>query len=143
MKLYHGSSRKLKILKPKQATGIYKKEDRQIGIYATNNKEKAIAMAMIHLKGIVGPTRMSFPKGEIIGIIFGGWPTQKYFYLYTLSSKSFSKLDEWQYISKENIVPLKIGKLETKNYSHLIRFATKKEKESLQKGLKKFKEKKI
>lgn len=141
MKLYHGSTRKLKILKPKQATGINKKADRQVGVYATDKKDRAIAMTLIHLKGIEGGTRLNFPKGKPKGIIFEGWPTQKYFYLYTLPKKTFKKIDSWQWISKEEVIPLKIEKLKTKDYVYMIRKGTEREKKEFERRLIKFNKK--
>ncbi|MGD9276795.1 MAG: hypothetical protein PVJ67_06510 [Candidatus Pacearchaeota archaeon] len=131
--LWHGSPRKLKELIPRQATGLNKKEDRQIGVYATDKRDRAIAMTLINLKGVRGGTRLIFPRGKVKGIVFEGWPTQEYFYLYTLPKEGFSKIDNWQWISKKKIIPLKIEKLKTKDYIPMIRKGTKKEKEEFDK----------
>ena len=50
IRLYHGSPDKIDILKPRFAKGMEKDSDRQVGVYATDNKDKAIVMALIHLQ---------------------------------------------------------------------------------------------
>ena len=127
--LWHGSPIKKNKLISKQAFSLKNKEERQIGIYATNIKERSIAMAILHQKGVRG-SRLNFPKGKVIGTIFNGWPKQKYFYLYKLSSKTFSKIprNDWEFISKESVKPLKVVRLKTSDYIHLIKKATPREK---------------
>ena len=117
MKLYHGSSRKLKRnrLIPKQARSAKNKAGNQFAVYATDRKDFAIVMALLHQKG-VGISRVNFPKNKAIGTIYVGWPKQKYFYLYTLSSKGFELVprSKGEWISKEEIKPLKVERLKTK-----------------------------
>ena len=137
MKIYHGSSRKLKVLRPRQATGIKKAKDRQIAVYATHKKERAIVITLIHLKGIRGGFELRKINKEVGGIIYGGWPTQKDFYLYELPKKTFSKIDSWQWISKEEVRPLKVERLEVKDYLYLLKKGSKiREKEISRKSQK-------
>ncbi len=138
--LWHGNLIKKNKLISKQAFSIKNKEERQIGIYATNIKDRSIVMAILHQKGVRG-SRLNFPKGKVIGTIFNGWPKQKYFYLYKLSSKTFEQIDNWQWISKESIKPLKVERLKTSDYVHLIRKATPREKKIWKEQLKKFRKK--
>ena len=127
--LWYGSKSKKGKIIPKQARGAFKKEDRQFGVYATDKKERAITMALIHLKGVKGPTMLNSPHGKVQGIIFDGWPTQDKFYLYKLSSKYFKKIDNWQWISKKEIKPLETKELKTSDYLHLLRKGTKKDRQ--------------
>lgn len=140
MILYHGSPKKLKVLKPQQAKGISKKADRQKGVYATHKKDRAIAMTLIHLRGIVGGKRLNFPKGKPIGTIFEGWPIQKEFYLYKIPQKDFKKIDGWQWFSSVPVKVNKYEKLKTKDYIKFLRKGTKREKEIFDKRIKHFKE---
>lgn len=138
IELYHGSPRKINILEPKLATGMGKDSNRQIGVYATDKKDRAIAMALIHLKGIKGGTRLNFPSGKVDGIVFNGWPTQKYFYLHILPSESFEKVDSWQYISKECVVPVRVERLKVSDYIHMLRKGTRQERANFDKAWREF-----
>ena len=88
--LFHGSIRKIKGDKfiPKKPQDLEENPDNLLyGIYATSVKEVAIAMAIISCKG-VNWASLSFNK-KPYGIIYKGWPHQKYIYLYRLPIKSF------------------------------------------------------
>lgn len=128
--LYHGSSKKLirdKLI-PKKPTDLGKrKRDIRRGIYASDKKEIAIAMAMISCKG-VEYSSLSFNK-KPFGTIYKGKPQQTYVYLYTLFSDKFKKIGKDEWISSVPIKPIKIEKLKIKDYINLIRKATKEEKE--------------
>ena len=137
--LWHGSPIKKDKLISKQATGISKKVDMQRGVYATNKKNRAIAFGLISQKDVKG-SKLNFPKGKVIGTVFNGWPKQKYFYLYKLPSKTFKQIDNWQWISKEKVKILKVEKLKTSDYIHMIRKATPREKKLWKEQLKKFRE---
>jgi len=130
--LYHGSPKKLsgEKLIPKKPHDLEKKtENLYRGIYATNIKGIAIAMAIISCKGVLCAS-LSFNK-KPFGIIYDGWPKQKYFYLYILSSNNFKRTSQTaQWVSKKPVKPFKIEKLAVKDYLYLIRKATKKEKEN-------------
>lgn len=138
--LWHSSPKKLKVLKPSRATGISKKEDRQKKVYSTNKKDRAIVFGLISQKDVRG-ARLNFPNKKVIGTIFNGWPKQKYFYLYKLSSKTFKPIDEWQWVSDEKVKPIKIEKIKTSDYIHLVRKATLREKKIWEERIKKFEEK--
>jgi hypothetical protein len=128
MKLYHGTSKKIagKKLIPKQARSAKNKASNQVAIYATDRKDFAIVMALLHQGGVSRFCRINFLKGKAIGTIFEGWPNQKYFYLYTLPSKDFALIprSKGEWISHKEVVPSKIEKLETKDYLHLLRKGT-------------------
>ena len=89
-------------------------------------------MGIIRCKG-VGSATCGTPRAKsnkIIAIIYEGTPKQTYFFLYTLPSKSFVNRPrgshEW--VSSKPIKPEKVERLSVKNYIHLIKKATKKEK---------------
>ena len=86
---------------------------------------KGVKGAGIHVKG----------KRKIDAIIYNSWPKQKYFYLYTLPSRTFKEMPKGsaQWASLKSLKPLKIEKLLVKNYLHWIRKATKKEKSEFNK----------
>ena len=129
--LYHGSTKLIKgKLIPNRAKDLEKNpENMIIGVYATDIKEVAIAMAIISLDGVIGASLLNYKKGRAIGKIYLGWPKRKYVYLYTLPSDSFrkSKGIKNQYVSTKPVKPIKIEKIIVKNYIHLVEKSTKKE----------------
>ena len=134
--LYHGSGREIKgNLIPKKAFDLDKtKNNTMKGIYASSHKEEAIAMGILKCKGVKGSSVHMGRNNGIINmdaVIYGGWPKQKYIYLYTLSSETFENRPKGspQWVSSESVKPKKVEKLLVKDYIHLIRKATKKEKE--------------
>ena len=93
--LYHGSAKKLigNKLIPKQATDLAENPNNILnGIYASSLKDEAIAMALLKCKGVIGGAsvqirnKLSRNKYNIEAIVYGGWPKQKYIFLYTLPS---------------------------------------------------------
>lgn len=74
-------------------------------------------------------------SGKSKGIIYEGWPIkQKEVFLYTLPSKTFKISGGTQWISLKPVKPIKVKKIQVKNFIYLIRKATKKERhEFLQK----------
>lgn len=129
--LYHGSRKKLVrgMLKPMKAGSLGRKaEDKLTAVYATNKKNAAIVMAIISGAKL---SSMEIVKGVAKGIIYKGWPKREEIYLYYLYSKDFIKLkgDSWQWVSHKPVKPIKVEKLKNRDYIHLIRKATKKEKD--------------
>jgi hypothetical protein len=139
--LYHGSGRELegKRLIPKKAKDLGNVRDNSLlGIYASDYIIEAIAMGILKLPGIKGGSiDRGKPEGipAIDAVMYGGKPKQSYFYLYSLPSKTFKNIPKGsnQWISLKPVKPLKVEKLPVKDYIHLIRKATKKEKEEYNK----------
>lgn len=132
--LYHGSSTAItgKELIPKQSNDLGQNPENLIkGVYATDIKDLAIAMAIISSKG-VNWSSLSFSKyekGKSKSIIYKGYPLQKEIYLYHLPSTNFiqSKRIKHQFVSKNKVKPIKFEKLNIKDYKHLFKKATEKE----------------
>jgi len=138
--LYHGSGKRMignKLLpkKPRDLNNI--KENEYRGIYATNIKKLATIMGLTSGRGISGSCLMGYHKNPY-GIIYNGWPKNKYFYVYTLHSDSFKNKPRGsgQWISSKSVKPIKIEKFEVKDYIHLVRKPTKKELKEWNKKLK-------
>ncbi len=134
--LFHGSNKKIEgNLIPKKATDLGKiKENSYSGIYASDFINEALAMGILKGPGINGGSIVrGKPDGipAIDAVMYGGFPEKQYFYLYTFSSKNFKNIPKGstQWISSKPVKPLKIEKMRIKDYLHLIRKATKKEKE--------------
>lgn len=144
--LYHGSSKKLmgdKLI-PKRTIDLGKNPENLIkGVYATDIKELAIAMAIICSKGVnsSGLNFKKYEKGKSKGIIYEGWPNQKEIYLYILPSRNFTKSKGiiHQFVSEKPVKPLKIERLKVENYLYLVKKADDKEKQIWEKKYNSFK----
>jgi len=139
--LYHGSPNKLignNLMPSKGEDYEDRPENNQTGVYATEVKEIAIAMAIISSKGVIGAGLDDYKPGKSPGIIYIGRPKQKYVYLYTLSPEGFKQTPsiKKQWISKKPVKPIKIERLNVKDYKHLIRYPEEEE-------VKKWKEKQL
>jgi hypothetical protein len=132
MKLYHGSPKKLigETLNPSQGEDSDERPDNQIfGVYATDRKDFAIAMAILNCEGTLGGSINDLTKDKIDAKIYGDFPKQKYVYLHTLPIKTFipSERIKNQFISKVPVKPIKTEKILISDYLHLIKKATKEE----------------
>ena len=144
--LYHGSSKKIigdKLI-PRQAKDVGGVADNSyLGVYASEFKDEAMAMGILNYKSVDGGSISRFRKLDgtpgMDAIIYNGFPKQKYFYLYTLSSRTFANVPRGslQWVSKKTVTPVKIERLSTKKYLHLIRRASPKEREEWDREVKK------
>lgn len=142
MILYHGSSRKLigEKLIPKQPHDVNNNYYNLIkGVYATDVKNAAIAMAIISSKGIIGSSLNI--NNKIPGTIYEGYPQQEFIYLYSINSENFRESGKHQFVSKNPVKPLKMEKLKIEDYLFLTRNANENEINEWNDKLKKWKEK--
>ena len=129
-RLYHGSNKSIKgKLIPKQSKDVGQNPENLIkGIYSTDIKNLAIAMAIISNKKVKRSSLnfSKYEKGKTKAIIYEGWPEQEYVYLYKLPPTTFaqSKGIAHQFVSTKPINPLSIEKIKVKYHLHLIRKAT-------------------
>ena len=117
-------------LVPRKAEDIEKRAANILkGIYATNIRDAAIAMAIISDKSVKRSSLSFYPPK---GIVHEEWPRRKYFYLYTLPSDTFKEIPKGstQWVSFKPVKPIKIERLRVSDYIHLIRKATKKEEDA-------------
>jgi len=135
--LYHGSAGRIKGKKllPKKPKDLENNPENLIrGVYATDIRELAIGMALISCKGVLA-SGINFEKGRAKGIIYGGWPNQKSFFLYTLSSQGFkqSRGIKNQFVSRHSVIIKREEELRVSDYIRLIRKANKKELDKFKK----------
>ena len=136
--LYHGSGRRLRgdKLIPRKAKELDKKNKQNNfkGVYASDVKNEAIVMGILKSRGVQDSSCGFYTKHgtKVEAIIYGGWPKQKYFYLYTLPAETFESKPRGshQWVSFKSIKPIKIEKLVIKDYIYLIKKATKLEKKN-------------
>ncbi|MCK4650303.1 hypothetical protein KAT36_03655 [Candidatus Pacearchaeota archaeon] len=137
--VYHGTTNgKIKIFEPRVPNDIGgNKHNEHKGIYATKLKRWAMVMGILSGKGVLC-SRIDI-KPKIKGIIFGGKPQHKYFYVYTFESAKFKNIptNGHQYICREKIVPLKVERFMVKDYIKWIRNANEEEMKNLMNIIKK------
>ncbi len=128
--LYYGSSNPLEgeYILPKQGKDARKRpENMHTGVYATDSREVAIAMALIRCKG-VKMSSIRFSQSPP-ATIYEGWPEQEEIYLYTLSPNKFLQTSlKRQWLCLSQVKPLKVDKLKVADYLSLIRKADEDEK---------------
>lgn len=68
---------------------------------------------------------------KVDAIIYDGFPEQDYFYLYTLNSDGFENKPSGscQWVSLKPVKPVRMERLSVKDHIHLVRKASKKERE--------------
>lgn len=127
--LYHGSGDKINVLEPREPF-FDLKENSMKAIFATSNKDFAIAMGLTKQK-----YSSSFKShNEILLNFVRGQPKMKYVYLHYLKSDKFKHNRKDEYIAFEKIKPFKIEKYKVSDLNHLWRKSNKKElKEFLKK----------
>ena len=128
--LFHGSPNKICgiYLLPSKAKDLGEKtENIHRGVYATDERDMAMAMALLKCRGVCAAS-LSFKKGAN-GVIYVGWPEQEYIYLYTLPMQRFRKTPplKHQFISFAPVRPLKEEKLRVAACIHVVRKANRKE----------------
>ncbi len=125
--LWHGTPKRMKgeTLLPRKAIDKCP-ENSQLGVYATESRDVAIAVALRKCDG-VSKGNVKLDGDPPYGIMFIGWPSQEHIYLYKLSFESFVEVGSGQWISYEPVIPLSEEKISVDNSIHLIRKATKEE----------------
>jgi len=128
--LFHGSPNKISgsYLLPSKAKDLGEKaENIHLGVYATDERNMAIAMALLKCKGVCAAS-ISFKK-DANGIIYVGWPEQEHIYLYTLPVQKFRKTPplKHQFVSFAPVRPIKEEKLRVAACINVVRKANREE----------------
>jgi len=136
--LYHGSSERVDVLLPHQAEDFLNPAGSQYGVWATSNRDIALAFALGAVPDETGavtrimrpqdldPVKMVYVQGHPN---FGGKG-----YLYTVSSDRFEHVAGEVWICREPVTPLEILEINVDDYLHLFRYATEEEKREIFKG---------
>lgn len=64
-------------------------------------------------------------KYGITTIEYGSLNPNGFGYIYKLTSKNFEKIDDWQWISHDDVIPVEVIKIAVKDYWHTITFSEK------------------
>ncbi len=132
--LYHGSDERVDVLVPHQADDALNEAGSQYGVFATSNRDVALAFALGAVPDEAGcVTRVVRSLNPVKMIFIQGRPNLGgKGYLYTVSSEGFEQVDELQWVCRESVKPLEVLEISVGDYSHLYRFATDAEKDEMQ-----------
>ena len=137
--LYHGSPGLYKILLPNQGDDWGYAEGRHYGVYATSNRDIAIAFALGAKPDEQGKIeRIMDPKyGEKIKMIFHrGHPNfGGKGYVYKLLNEGFVYTMGTQWVNPNPVKPVEISEINVDDYLHLFRYATEAEKKEIEREL--------
>ncbi len=124
--LYHGSQYRFDTVRPQQARGE-NDEESQLAIYAAETIDEVIPFAFPIRWYPDDPTgkRAFRVDGGKVFIEYGSLDPNGVGYIYKLRSDSFEKLDEWQWISKVEVIPDEIIRINVKDYIHKVSFSEK------------------
>lgn len=107
--LFHGSQYKFDVVKPQQSHGACERESMQ-AIYAAESLRDAAPFA-IPLRWYPdepgGKRAFTCDAGKTY-IEYGFVDMTRDGYVYTVKSDSFEKIDEWLWVSKEEVVPMNV-----------------------------------
>ena len=121
--LYHGSQHKVDILIPHTAKGLPEENGTEFGIYAYE-KSDIVCPFTLDIKPYKNGT-MSFHGDDLTGVttIFAGTLDENSKgYIYKVSSDSFERIDDHQWLSKIPIVPVEIKEVYVKDFIDKIFF---------------------
>ena len=122
--VYHGSQYLFDTVKPQKACGENAKES-QYAIYAAETINEVIPFALPirwYPDNPTGKRDFTVDSGRVF-IEYGSLDPNGIGYIYKLKSDSFEKLDEWQWISKVDIVPDEIICIKVRDYIHTVSFS--------------------
>ena len=124
--LYHGSKYKLDIIKPNQARGYPEENGDKYGIYAYEKFEMVIPFSLTIHWSDEGNMNIYFDDetGDVT-IYEGIWDETAVGYIYKIPSETFEKIDDLQWLSKEEVVPVECIEYKGIDYKDRITFVGK------------------
>ncbi|MGM9624684.1 MAG: hypothetical protein ACI3XM_03135 [Eubacteriales bacterium] len=124
--VYHGSPYLLDVVRPQQACGENEKES-QYAIYAAETIDEVIPFSLPirwYPDDPAGKRSFYCENGKTF-IEYGTLDPNGLGYIYKLRADSFEKSDEWQWISKIEVVPNEVIRIHVKDYLHTVTFSEK------------------
>lgn len=133
--LYHGSSERVDVLMPHQAHDSIHEAGSQYGVFATSNRDVALAFALGAMPDETGGvTRVIRPQdlNQVKMVFVQGHPNfGGKGYLYIVSSEGFEQVDKLQWVCREPVTPMEILEINADDHLHLFRYATEEEKREI------------
>lgn len=135
--LYHGSSKNVKVLLPRQAENWINNSNALYGVYATHIRDIALAFTLGGIPDETGTVsmRIELQNTDPIKMVYiHGHPNfSGKGYLYKLSSKRFKQINIYEWICNQTVEPLTVTEINVDDHLHLFRYATNKEKKEFTK----------
>ena len=122
--VYHGSQYLFEVIRPQQACGANAQES-QKAIYAAETIEEAIPFALPIRWYPDDPTgkRDFFCKNGKTFLEYGSLDPNGVGYVYKLQADTFEKLDDWQWISRLDVIPDDIICIRVRDYIDTVTFS--------------------
>lgn len=119
--LFHGSQYYFEVLKPQQASGACEMES-MMAIYAAETMDEVIPFALPIRWYPDNPSgKRSFEcENGLVKLLYGSINPDGVGYVYKIKSDNFTKIDDWQWVSTEEIVPVEVIKIMVKDYWNRI-----------------------
>ena len=122
--LFHGSQYQLDVLKPMQAYGECEAESKK-AIYAAMSAKEVIPFALPirwYPDNSSGQRSFSCSDGKIM-IHYGSLNPDGEGYIYKVSSETFNRVDEWQWVSWEKCNANAVLSIKVKDFLNLVEFS--------------------
>lgn len=123
--LYHGSQYLFDVLIPQQAQGNIAENGAEYGIYACDNIDAVIPFALPirwYPDEPGGRRDFEVDKNGLVVIKEGQLNPKGYGYVYKISSETFRKIDNWQWVSTQSVIPVEVIKISVSDYMERVRF---------------------
>lgn len=126
MFLFHGSTVRLDRLEPRQANGECEKESLN-AIYAAESLREVIpfALPLRWYPDEPGGCRSFTCDDGKTYVKYGYVDPGRDGYVYRVKSDTFRKIDEWEWVSEEPVVPLEVKAIPGKDMLHTVSFSEK------------------
>lgn len=122
--LYHGSQYLFDILKPQQANGQCGAES-LLAIYAAETFREVVPFALPirwYPDSPEGKRAFSCECGRT-RLLYGSLDPGGTGYIYKVKSEFFEKIDEWQWVSTRECIPVAITEIKVRDYLHTVEFS--------------------
>lgn len=122
--LYHGSQYLFDILKPRQANGQCEAESLP-AIYAAETFREVVPFALPirwYPDSPEGKRDFSCECGRT-KLLYGSLNPDGTGYIYKVKSESFEKIDQWQWVSARECIPVEIAEIKVRDYLHTVEFS--------------------
>lgn len=124
MFLFHGSTMKYERLEPQQAHGECEKES-MMAIYAAESLRDVIPFALPlrwYPDGPEGSKSFTCDAGRTY-VEYGYIDPNRDGYVYRMSSDTFTKVDEWEWVSEVAVEPLEVKVIPGRDMLHTVSFS--------------------
>lgn len=122
--LYHGSQYLFDVLKPQQASGQCGAES-MLAVYAAESPREVVPFALPirwYPDSPEGKRAFTCEDGRT-KLLHGSLDPDGIGYIYKVKSEFFEKIDEWQWVSARECIPVEITEIKVRDYLHTVEFS--------------------